>query len=353
MGFINHRRIFTTFGSGFHSFYESKRSKDTDHMSQLWNDHLLVTYVLSACQQRGTKTLGEVLHEPKVGDLFCSTEEFLPCPDVYDKERVTSVLKPAFETDWRVEVQYSTKHIVADTGRLVLAQGHKQSILAGVHEIRGSTIIAHPLVIGAPSFDHPLNRDINIDLMWHGWSWYEIHPEDIDEFSKIRDVSPPPPEEWRPTMSKVPEAYVKQSICKLLKDDAQKDWGGEINDHFASAMHLSGERATAAFLLKGPNRFEEMVPRHLGKNADQIYRLATSPSQILVVQHSHSIGEAVRATLRAFAVNPASPRRYCFMDGRDTYRLLKAYGLLPAAGPEPVRPNKALQGTSRKPRKPA
>lgn len=333
IGFINHRRIFTTFGTDFHAFYESKRSKGNDHLTRLWNDHLLVSYALDACRRHHTLTLGEVLNNPKVGDLFCSTEEFLPCPDVYDKERVTSVLKLTFESDWTVELNYSTKHIVADTGRMVLADGHKECVIAGIHDIQGKVIKAHPLVIGAPSFDHPLNKGIGIDLMFYGWTWYEIQAEDIDEFSRIKEVPPPPPAEWQAIMSELPEASVKEAICKLLNDLPQKDWGGEINDHFASAVHLSGERATAAFLLKGPARFEEMMPRHLGKNADQIYRLASSPSQVLVVQHAHNIGEAVRATLRAFSVSPSSPRRYCCIDGRDTYRLLKAYGLLPTTMP--------------------
>ena len=39
-------------------------------------------------------------------------------------------------------------------------------------------------------------------------------------------------------------------------------------------------------------------------------------------------GEAVRATLRAFAVAPNQPRRYCVIDGKSTYKILKAYDKL-------------------------
>lgn len=332
IGFINHRRIFTTFGRKFHEFYESRRSKENGHMAQLWNDHLLASLVLDACHNHGAKTLSQVLNDPKVGNLFCSTEEFLPCPDVYEKERVTSQIKLPFETDWKVEVNYSTQYIFSSTGKMVLADGNKETIVGGVHAINGSTITVHPLIIGAPSFDHAANDELNLDLTWYGWEWYEIHPEDIDEFSSLKDIPIPEPEEWQTTMRNTPEAAVKQAICELLGDTPQKDWGGEQNDHFASALHLAGERATGAFLLKGPAKFEEMTPRHLGKNADQIYRLSMSPAQVLVVQHAHNVGEAVRATLRAFAVNASSPRRYCVIDGRDTYRLLKAYGKLPIAG---------------------
>jgi hypothetical protein len=40
------------------------------------------------------------------------------------------------------------------------------------------------------------------------------------------------------------------------------------------------------------------------------------------------MGPAVRAMLRAFAVTPHDPRRYCLMDGKSTYRVLKAYATL-------------------------
>ena len=63
----------------------------------------------------------------------------------------------------------------------------------------------------------------------------------------------------------------------------------------------------------------------LGKRADQINPLATSTASLLVVQHAHDIGEAVRATLRAFAVTPNQPRRYCVIDGKSTYKILKAF----------------------------
>jgi hypothetical protein len=67
---------------------------------------------------------------------------------------------------------------------------------------------------------------------------------------------------------------------------------------------------------------------HLGKNNDQIYRLAQEPAQLLVVQHCHDILPPVRATLREFAVSPGATRRYCLIDGRDSLRLLAAYDKL-------------------------
>jgi hypothetical protein len=328
-GFINHRLIFSTLGHGFRESFEARRVKADDHMAKLWNDHLLVTYLLSACHTAAVATLGEALQSPAVGTLFCSTEQLAPSSGVYDEPRATSAILLPYESDWEVVLAYSTRHIYSDTMRGELHDGAKVTVVAGIREVSGNRIVAYPLVIGSPSFDHPLNKDLGLDLIWFGWEWFELFPEDIDEFAMMSDVEYPMPAEWQSVMAKIPESYVKQSVCDLLKDTPAADWGGELLDHFSSSVHLNGERTTAAFLLKGPAHFSEMTPKHLGKNADQIYRLTASTAQVLIVQHSHDIGDAVRATLRAFAVNPATPRRYCLLDGRDTYRLLKAYGKLP------------------------
>jgi hypothetical protein len=165
-------------------------------------------------------------------------------------------------------------------------------------------------------------------MVWYGGSWYEIFPEDIDEFSQCKDVQVEAPSEWMDYIKNVPEEEIKSKLCEILGDIPKKDWGGEQDDHFTTSIHLGGERASSAFLLKGASSFREMTPEMLGKRADQIYRLANTPAQLLVVQHSHSIGEAVRATLRAFAVRPHDPRKYCLIDGKDTYKILKAYNKL-------------------------
>ena len=74
-----------------------------------------------------------------------------------------------------------------------------------------------------------------------------------------------------------------------------------------------------------------MTLNQLGKNNDQIYRLAQEPAELLVVQHCHDITAAVRATLRAFTVTPGALRRYCLIDGKDSFKILKAYDKLEQA----------------------
>jgi len=102
-------------------------------------------------------------------------------------------------------------------------------------------------------------------------------------------------------------------VAELLGDTSAKDWGGETSDYYTSHLRLHGRRVTAAFLLKGPARFEPMGLNHLGKNNDQIVRLADEPADVLIVQHCHDILPAVRKTLRAFSVQPSRSRRYCLI----------------------------------------
>jgi hypothetical protein len=106
-------------------------------------------------------------------------------------------------------------------------------------------------------------------------------------------------------MRQITGSAFKTCLAEILGDTTRADWGGEMSDHFAAHLHLCGKRTTAAFVLKGPgNGFSPMTLRNLGKNSDQIYRLAQEPAQLLVVQHCHDITAAVRETLRAFAVQP-------------------------------------------------
>ena len=200
------------------------------------------------------------------------------------------------------------------------------AVVARLAHSQGGQVTFNPLVMGAPWL-HPLNgqADPLNGAEWFSHEFFEHFVEDIDEFSAVAAVEDPGDSS---VMRDVSEAAFKQVIVELLGDQAKKDWGGEQSDHFSSHIHLKGRRTTAAFLLKGPAHFSEMKLNHLGKNNDQIARLAAEPAQLLVVQHCHDISSPVRATLRAFAVQPALPRRYCLIDGRDSLRILLAYDKL-------------------------
>lgn len=326
-GFVNRRKIFSVFGERFVQFFEQHRAHGDDHFSTLRNDHLMVNMALQICEHTGVKSLSQVLIEgPKVGMLVSSTETLEGDPGVWENNRASNRIVSPFESDLVVTLEYSTEHIFSTTTKGELQKGTTNSILGEVKHVSKSGVVIHPLVIGAPSFDHPANQEQMDQLFWAGWDQYEVFPEDLTEFAKLKTVEVEKPEEWMAVMKSLSENAVKEKIAEILGDITKKDWGGEQNDHYTSGITMGASRTTAAFLLKGPAKFEEMQPRHLGKNADQIYRLAACPAKLLIVQHCHDIGEAVRATLRAFAVTPHAPRHYCLIDGKDTYKLLKAYG---------------------------
>jgi hypothetical protein len=324
-GFVNHRKVQTIQGP--------ELMKQVDKaISQLPNlpewqlrvriDHIYSEVMLLFCQHLDIRPLQDIL-ATQTGHLFCSTERLLPCSDVYEVERAISVWDNPGTFPFRVEFHYSTRHISSDTLRSRLHQGSTVSIIGQLYSATSDLVVFEPLIMGFPwlteNDQHP-----NFDIMWHGYDFYENFVEDFDEFSKVSQVpTPSSPDRMRD----ISELAFKTCLAEILGDKADKDWGGEQSDYFSSHLHLRGRRLTAAFVLKGPASFRPMSLNHLGKNNDQIVRLSHAPAQVLFVQHSHDITAPVRETLRAFAVQPSRPRRYCLVDGRDSLRILDAYEL--------------------------
>lgn len=267
--------------------------------------------------------MGQLLGRGK-GRIFCSTEEVAATPEIYASERVSSRIDPAGQTAQAVYLDYTTRRVSSDTLRSRLASGAPLSIVALVAGLDGEGgLHFDPLVIGFPWLSDPSDPPVLTGAEWWTYSWGEVFVEDLDELAEVRRH--PAPKDWE-VMSQISEAAFKQCLAEILGAEVRKDWGGEQSDLHSTHLHLNGKRTTAAMLLKGPADFREMTPNHLGKNNDQIYRLANEPAEILVVQHCHEIGQAVRATLRAFAMQPGRPRHYCLIDGRDSLRILEAYG---------------------------
>lgn len=331
MGFLNRRLAISALGPVRGFFLERQQAGD-DHMTRLRNDHLLVTMLIDVCSEMKVPTLADALALGRPKHMFMSIERLEACREVYEADRVTHPVVMEFDYGKPVNIAYHTSHIVSDTGRMTLAggygEGNRQAIIGLLHD-KGDRFEIEPIVIGAPWLEHPRNER-GAELIWVGQDYGEILPEDIEEFAKIRDVRVESTAEWMHVMEHVPERIVKEAIAKLLREPSRADWGGEESDHFSSNVTLEGRRRTAAFLLKGPAKFAEMTPAMCGKNGDQIYRLSKSGADISFVQHAHLVGAAVRETLRAFIVQPGSrARKFCVMDGQATYRLLKAYGMLP------------------------
>jgi hypothetical protein len=325
-GFVNHRKIQTIIGKPGMEFVDLNIRNLPDlpeWQKNLRIDHIYSEAVLIFCKTVGIQTLQHNL-ATRTGHLFCSVEKLGPCPDIYDKTRVISEWLPPESNELEVEFHYSTAHIHSDTTRSQLHAGnHMFAIVAHLIRCDGTRVIFEPLVMGAPWLREK-GEAPTFDIMWYGYDFFENFLEDFDEFKRVRDIPIPSDAE---TMRYISEKAFKLCLAKILGDAVQSDWGGENSDFHTAHIHLNGKPKTAAFLLKGPARFAPMTLNHLGKNNDQIVRLAKEPAQVLFVQHCHDVTSSVRDTLRAFAVQPSNPRRFCIIDGRDSLRLLKAYDL--------------------------
>lgn len=331
MGFLNRRLCLSSLPPTARDNFIERSQSGNETYTELYNDHLLVTTLLDVCDTTRVPTLLEALTLDKERQLFRSTERLAGCPEIYSAERVTHGVILDVDFGRPVVIAYHTRHLVSDTGKMTLSEGAEggfvESVVGILHRFDDRFEI-EPLVIGAPTLDHPRNVGPD-DLHFMGRDYGEILAEDIDQFSRMQEVVPASAVEWMGVMEHLPEAKVKEGFARLLTEPTKKDWAGEFNDHYSANVTLKGRRKTAAFLLKGPAAgFREMTLDMCGKRADQIYRLANSGADISVMQHAHLIGEAVRGTLRALTVFPGRSRKYCLIDGQATYRILKAYRLL-------------------------
>jgi hypothetical protein len=323
-GFVHHRKIATLLGTESMRHIDdavSRLPEMPDYLRRVRIDRIYTDALLTFCELLGVPPLASLMARGR-GRLFCSVVELEAAEELADRVRaINRVIVPGVD-DLTAVLEYSLEHIAATTTRLELRKGDAIAVVAELHDFSDGRLVFHPLVMGGPWLEDRAGSGLVQSPEWHSYDFFEIFIEDIDEFQAVRAFEVPRDFE---VMRDVSEAALKICLGEILGDATGPDWGGEMSDHFTAHLHLNGQPTTAAFLLKGPARFAPMGLNHLGKNNDQIYRLSQESAQLLVVQHAHEISGSVRATLRAFAVQPGAARRYCLMDGRDSLRLLIAY----------------------------
>jgi hypothetical protein len=153
----------------------------------------------------------------------------------------------------------------------------------------------------------------------------QVTIDDIDSFSRVRNVTDaPPPGEA------LSETAFKHGFQNVIGEEGTfKDWGGERNDLLTTRVRLGGRRRTAGVAFKGPGTRGKLTPAKLGKNADQIQRLFSSPADVFLVQYWGQIDETVLEQMRNFAAGKSAiegrPIWFGVIDGTDTRRLMAAY----------------------------
>jgi hypothetical protein len=218
-------------------------------------------------------------------------------------------------------------HHYSDTTRSELS-GRKRMLLAGRFAIERNHIAVSPYIIG----------DLLDDTEGGGerWGWtiswrshVRVYPEQIQEFERARGEKRGKAAEVR-QLGKVPEEDVKHAFANIIGEPfVPKDWGGERSDLQTNHLRIRNEPSSAAFVFKGPGVSGELHPNRLGRRGDQLIRAFDEPVDLVVVQHHNKIANTVVREAESLASSPSRPRRYCILDGADTVRILKAYGLFP------------------------
>jgi hypothetical protein len=151
-----------------------------------------------------------------------------------------------------------------------------------------------------------------------------ITVDDVESFTAVRKV----PDGLN--YVKVAEKKFKDGVARILCEKGSfQDWGGESRDLSSTRLRIGGQRRRAAFAFKGPGKSGRLTPGKMGKNGDQIQRLARCPADVFFVQYwaevDDSVMEQLEQLMRAKSYLESRKVWYGVIDGQDSARLIQAY----------------------------
>ena len=221
----------------------------------------------------------------------------------------------------RVHGTFNPGWVTCSTSNVELRGVRSQYVLGHIAATTKEAVEIRPIVIATRLFAPG-------DQQWRDHRWQRVDPSLVDQFANIDWTTPIGHGELE-ALRVLPEASVKTMLAEVIGEPVvPNDWGGEQCDLWTTRLRVDGRAHSAAFLLKGPSRFKPMTIGMLGKNGDQLERLARTSAEILVVQHCHEIRPEVHALLRSLASDYRHVRRYLLLDGFDTFRLAAYAGLV-------------------------
>ncbi len=169
-------------------------------------------------------------------------------------------------------------------------------------------------------------ENIKISLPKRKIKAIKITIDDIASFKKVKKIR-----DKNLGYTNLSEKKFKKGIAKILGERGEfNDWGGENNDLFSTRLYIKNTRKTAAFAFKGPGTKGKLTPGKMGKNGDQIQRLAKcTVADVLIVQYWAQINDSVIEQLG----NSAKIKSYMedktiwygIIDGEDSTKLIRAY----------------------------
>jgi hypothetical protein len=317
--FINLATCLKLFGGYFREYYMARTVKEGTPYAQVFNDHLLSTLALDLARDRAVITLGEMLADPVPGGLCCSTEFLAGMVATPEGGRVRVPVTLPYPYDRKVYLRFDPDFFLTGADRERYGGPVRASVLAQIDIVKPDELVANPLVMGTPSFTHFRNDADALAYSDLADDWFETYPADIDEFADGAEV---PESEWRAALAHLSPAGIMEHFRDMT--------GGLVADPtvapplVACGLHLGGAEIPAALVMAGDTD-RELTSADLRGAPDRLMSLAATPAELWVVIHGNRIDQRVRETLRAVAVRPHAPRRYCLVDGAQVFRILKAH----------------------------
>jgi hypothetical protein len=169
-------------------------------------------------------------------------------------------------------------------------------------------------------------QNIKISLPKQKIKAIKITIDDIESFKEVRKIK-----DKNLGYTNISEKRFKNGIAKILGERGEfKDWGGENNDLLSTRLYIKNTRKTAAFAFKGPGTKGKLTPGKMGKNGDQIQRLAKCKSaDAIIVQYWEQIDDSVieqlgdAAKIKSYMEDKTI--WYGIIDGEDSTKLIRAY----------------------------
>lgn len=169
-------------------------------------------------------------------------------------------------------------------------------------------------------------QNVNISLPVQKIKVIKITIDDIKSFKEVRKIK-----DKNLGYTNISEKRFKKGVAKILGERGDfNDWGGENHDLTSTRLYIKNTRKTAAFAFKGPGTKGKLTPGKMGKNGDQIQRLAKcKAADVIMVQYWGQIDDSVIEQLGDLVKTKSYMEDrtiwYGIIDGEDSTRLIKAY----------------------------
>jgi hypothetical protein len=218
--------------------------------------------------------------------------------------------------------EFNVGRVTSPTAAGMLSGRRLQFLLGYVQEATPSRISLRPIFIGQRMTMSSAGHQLDLRDIAHVW------PGSVDQFVGVDFASRLTAKDLQ-TLKSVPEEQIKTVVRRPhRRADRSQGLGRRAVRPLDQPVVRRWTALRAAIAFKGPAIFRPMTIADLGKNGDQIDRLAGTGADLLVLQHCHTITAPVVNMLRTYATQPHRVRSYMTIDGYDTVRILRHFGYL-------------------------